>query len=199
MIDEELQREPGSRRTQVLGHAGIATSSWYRVPRAESKRPGPQPHSYSALEAIHGLARAREEAERLCGPLQQEPHLVTDNGSSFIAKRFQSYLEGSFRQVRIQYRTPQQLGLLERFHQTLKSEEVYWRLYESPQHARECLAEFRARYNQVRPHWALVPAEGGDPYVPHEVYVDQRAIGIPRWQAWAVAAKAKLQDQIEAA
>lgn len=313
MIDEELQREPGSRRTQVLGHAGIATSSWYRVPRAESKRPGPQPqvvpdevltavvematanpwygyqriavmcrraghavtnrqayrvmkdhrllqrkrtdkaevyqsarllellptgrnqlwqmdvtyihlpghgwwyavtvidyysryllacyltHSYSALEAIHGLARAREEAERLCGPLQQEPHLVTDNGSSFIAKRFQSYLEGSFRQVRIQYRTPQQLGLLERFHQTLKSEEVYWRLYESPQHARECLAEFRARYNQVRPHWALVPAEGGDPYVPHEVYVDQRAIGIPRWQTWAVAAKAKLQDQIEAA
>ncbi len=313
MIDEELQREPGSRRTQVLRYVGIATSSWYRLPSEQPKRPGPKPqavpaevvtavvamattnpwygykriavmcrraghavtnrqayrvmkdhrllqrkrtaeaevyqsarlfellptgpnqlwqmdvtyihlpgygwwyavtvidyysryllacyltHSYSALEATHGLARAREEAERLGGPLQQEPHLVTDNGSSFIAKRFQSYLKGSFRQVRIQYRTPQQLGLLERFHQTLKNEEVYWRLYESPQHARACLAEFRERYNQRRPHWALVPEEGGDPYVPQEVYVDGRAIGIPRWQAWAVAAKGKLQAQIEAA
>ena len=34
--------------------------------------------------------------------------------------------------VRIRYRTPTQLGLLERFHRTLKSEEVYWRMYDSP-------------------------------------------------------------------
>ena len=313
MIDATLQAAPDCRRTQVLGHAGIATSSWYRRSSAERKRPGPQPqpvpdeiltavtkmatthpwygykriavmcrragqavsnrqayrvmkeegllqrkrareaevyqsarlfellptgpnqlwqmdvtyihlpgygwwyavtvidyysryllacyltNSYSAIEATHGLRRAREEAERLCGPLTHEPHLVTDNGSSFIAKRFQAYLKGSFRQVRIQYRTPQQLGLLERFHQTLKTEEVYWRLYDSPQHARECLAEFRERYNTVRPHWALVPEEGGDPYVPQEVYTQQRAIGIPRWQRWAVAAREKLEELIEAA
>jgi hypothetical protein len=30
-----------------------------------------------------------------------------------------------FQHVRIQYRTPQQLKVLERFHSTLKSEEVY--------------------------------------------------------------------------
>ncbi len=29
---------------------------------------------------------------------------------------------------------------------------------------------FRTRYNEERPHWALVPAGGGDPLVPAEVY-----------------------------
>jgi len=28
-------------------------------------------------------------------------------------------------------------------------------MYDNPQHARECLEEFRGRYNMVRPHWAL--------------------------------------------
>lgn len=64
--------------------------------------------------------------------------------------------------MRIAYRTPTQLGLLERFHRTLKQEEVYWRLYDSPGEARTCLAEFHARYNIRRPHWALIPEGGGD-------------------------------------
>jgi len=313
VIDQQLQSVPTCRRTQVLGYLGIATSSWYRQPSQERKRPGPPPQqvpdevltvvvematsnpwygykriavmcrraghavtnrqayrvmkdhgllqrkqsrkaevyqaarlfellptgpnqlwqmdvtyvhlpsygwwyavtvidyysryllacyltsSYSAIEATHGLRMAQAEAERRCGPLEQTPYLVTDNGSSFIAKRFQAFVKESFQQVRIQYRTPQQLGLLERFHQTLKNEEVYWRMYESPQHARECLAEFRERYNEVRPHWALVPEEGGDPYVPAEVYTGEKTIGIPRWQAWAQAARQKLEELIEAA
>ena len=101
--------------------------------------------------------------------------------------------------MRIQYRTPQQLGLLERFHATLKTAEVYWRLYDHPQHACECLAEFRARYNERRPHWALVPQEGGDPLVPSEVYAGGRAIEIPRWQTWARAARDKLNKMMEEA
>lgn len=155
-------------------------------------------NSCSAAEATHALRLAREEAERIHGPLSERVHLVTDNGSSFIARRFQAFAKESFQQVRIQYRTPQQLGLLERFHATLKREEVYWRLYDSPQHARECLAEFRERYNQVRPHWALVPEEGGDPYVPAEVYAGDRPIQIPRWQQWARAAQQKLQEMLAA-
>src|SRR5690606_36515462 len=43
-----------------------------------------------------------------------------------------------------------------------QEEEVYWRLYENPGHARQCLAEFRDRYNELRPHWALQPEAGGD-------------------------------------
>ncbi len=150
--------------------------------------------SYSAVEVTYGLKLARQEAERLCGPLAKPPFLVTDNGSSFIAKRFTDFIRDQYSHVRIAYRTPTQLGLLERFHRTLKEEEVYWRLYDHPQHARECLGEFQERYNQRRPHWALVPETGGDPWVPAEVYVEGKPTGIPKWQSWAKGAKQKLDE-----
>ena len=153
--------------------------------------------SYSALEVAQGLKLARAEAERVHGPLSKRPFLVTDNGPSFVARRFRDFVHEPYSHVRIRYRTPQQLGLLERFHETLKVEEVHWRLYEDPEHARRCLAEFRARYNTSRPHWALVPEGGGDPLVPAEVYVGGRAIAIPRWQDWARAARAKLDALLD--
>ena len=137
-----------------------------------------------------------QEAERIHGPLKEPPFVVTDNGPSFIARKFAKYLEGDFQHVRIRYRTPQQLGLLERFHRTLKDEEVYWRIYDSPWHARECLAEFRSRYNAVRPHWALAPEAGGDPLTPEDVYVRGATITIPKWQGWAKGAKEKLDRML---
>ncbi len=154
--------------------------------------------SYCASEAIAALRQAQAEAERLCGPLTKPPFLVTDNGPSFIARRFGDYVKELYAHVRIQYRTPTQLGLLERFHQTLKDEEIYWRLYDNPRHARECLEEFRQRYNGRRPHWALVPPEGGDPVTPYDVFVNGAAVAIPKWQSWARSAKARL-DQMMAA
>jgi len=72
--------------------------------------------SYCAAEAVAALALARAEAERLHGPLERRPFLVTDNGTSFKAKRFVVHLAGAYAHVRIAYRTPTQLGLLERFH-----------------------------------------------------------------------------------
>jgi putative transposase len=155
--------------------------------------------SYSAVETSYALKLAREEAERISGPLTKPPFLVTDNGPSFMARRFAAFVRDQYSHVRIRYRTPQQLGLLERFHATLKTEEVYWRLYEHPQHCRACLAEFRERYNNLRPHWALVPEAGGDPLVPAEVYASGRRIQIPRWQTWARAAQAKLEEMRQTA
>ena len=78
--------------------------------------------SYSAAEAVRALSIARGEAERLCGRLTKRPFLVTDNGPSFVARRFGAYVRDGFEHVRIRYRTPTQLGLLERFHRTLKEE-----------------------------------------------------------------------------
>jgi putative transposase len=153
-------------------------------------------NSYSAIEVSQALAEARREAERLHGPLAKPPFLVTDNGPSFLARRFAGFIKGCYQHVRIAYRTPQQLGLLERFHQTLKTEEVYWRLYTDPSHARECLAEFRERYNRLRPHWALRPDSGGDPLVPAEVYAEGQAVQLPRWQQWAKEAKEKLDEMM---
>ena len=139
---------------------------------------------------------ARREAERLCGPLEHIPFLVTDNGPTFIAKRFYEHIEDLYCHVRIQYRTPTQLGLLERFNRTLKEEEVYWRLYDNPAYGRVCLEEFRRRYNTIRPHWALTLPHGGNPMTPHDVYVEGEAIAIPKWQGWAKAAKAKLDKMM---
>jgi len=78
----------------------------------------------------------------------------------------------------------------------VKEEEIYWRLYDRPAHCRECLEEFRERYNRRRPHWALIPESGGDPLVPQEVYRGDRKIRIPRWQGWAKGAKEKLDRML---
>ena len=153
--------------------------------------------SYSAPEVSAAIELAIKEAERLHGPMEKTPFLVTDNGSCFLARRFQSAIKEKFQHVRTRYRTPQQLGLLERFHQTLKREEVYWQLYDNPQDAREKLDAFRQRYNDVRPHWALEPAGGGDVLTPKDVYVDGGQITLPRWQGWAKAAKDKLDESMQ--
>lgn len=150
--------------------------------------------SYRASDVNLALDVARAEAERCHGPLEKTPFLVTDNGSSFLARAFRDHIEGDYSHVRIQYRTPTQLGLLERFHQTLKTEEVYWKLYANPGEARKSLKIFRQRYNEVRPHWALVPPEGGDPMTPADVYIHGVAVGLPKWQGWAKAARKKLAE-----
>jgi hypothetical protein len=86
----------------------------------------------------------------------------------------------AFSQVRIADRTPTQLGLLERFHETLKYEEVYWHLYDDPADGRRKLADFHERYNGARPPWALVAANPaaapGRILTPHEVYVKTLAL-----------------------
>lgn len=155
--------------------------------------------SYRAIDCCEALRAAKMEAESLHGKLTTPVFLVTDNGSSFLARRFAEYLkDDDFTHVRIQYRTPQQLGLLERFHQTLKKEEVYWNIYESPAQARESLAAFRERYNTYRPHWALIPEKGGDAMTPYDVYVNGKTTQIPKWQGWAKAAKKKIDAEISA-
>ena len=152
--------------------------------------------SYRAQDITAALEAARSEADRLHGPLTKTPFLVTDNGSSFLARHFRTHIDGKYSHVRTQSRTPTQRGLLERFHQTLKTEEVYWHLYQSPAEARESLAIFRRRYNDVRPHWALVPIEGGDPLTPADVYVARRKVQLPKWQGWAKAAPEKLEQMV---
>ena len=153
--------------------------------------------SYRATDVNATLNAARAEAERLNGPLAKSPFLVTDNGSIFLARAYRRHIDGDYSHVRIGYRTPAQLGLLERFHQTLNTDQVYWKLYASPGEARESLDVFRRRYNEVRPHWALVPPEGGDPITPADVYVHRQAIGLPTWQGWGKAARQKLNAIVE--
>ena len=46
------------------------------------------------------------------------------------------------------------------------------------------------------PHWSLIPQAGGDPMTPYDVYVEGKTIRIPKWQGWAKAAKAKLDEMM---
>lgn len=149
--------------------------------------------SFDAATLIVGIDKARAEAERLHGRLVRRPTLVTDNGSSFLSRRFRGHIAENLDHVRTRYRTPEQLGLLERFHQTLKAEEVHWQLYACPSEARDKLEAFRQRYNEIRPHWALRPQSALDPVTPAEVYRDGRAVELPAWQGWAKVAKEKLE------
>lgn len=82
---------------------------------------------------------------------------------------YQAHIDRQYSHVRIQYRKPTQLALLGRFHQTLKTEEVYWQLQHSPGEGRTSLEVFRRRYNDVRRHWAAVPTGGGGPVTPTDV------------------------------
>jgi transposase InsO family protein len=154
-------------------------------------------HSYAAAQAVEALRQAVAEATRIHGPPVRPVFLVTDNGTSFVARRFRAALDdvriagtglSAFSQVRIGYRMPTQLGLLERFHETLKREEVYWNLYADPRDARQKLEIFHERYNQARPHWALVAAEPQAApariLTPHEVYVQGCKVNPPKWSRW---------------
>ena len=75
---------------------------------------------HMAAEVNRALDMARTEAQRLHGESEKLPLLVTDDGLSFMAGRFQEYIREFFRYLRIAYRTPTQLSLLKRFDQTLK-------------------------------------------------------------------------------
>lgn len=153
--------------------------------------------SYSALDCTTALNLALDEAERITGRRPGNVTVVTDNGSSFLARRFRQFLKDyGFDHARIQYRTPSQLGLLERLHKILKHEEVYWQVYESPDHARQSLQQFRQRYNHIRPHWALQPENGGDPVTPYEVYTGKVICKIPKWQGWAKEAKKIIDEEL---
>ena len=99
---------------------------------------------------------------------------------------------------RIKPHCPEENGLIERSNRTLcealEGEELtdLWQ-------ARDVVARIVRWYNQRRPHGDLRPTEGGDPLVPAEVYAGGRTIEIPRWQSWARAAQAKLEELLNAA
>jgi putative transposase len=153
--------------------------------------------SYRAADCCEALELARGRAEMIHGSIPGRINLVTDNGSSFLARRFKKMLkEKGFDHYRIQYRTPQQLGLLERFHQNLKRAEIYWNLYKNPAEAKVSLEKYRHKYNTYRPHWSLKPKAGGDEVTPERVYNGEVEIVIPKCQGWAREAESKLAEQL---
>jgi hypothetical protein len=107
--------------------------------------------------------------------------VVTVYALSFVVRQFGDFVCDLYCHARIHDRTAPRFGLLKRLHQTLKIADVYWSLYANPHHARARLADFRVRFNTVRPRRALVAKERGDALVPAEMYAGGHVIQIPRW------------------
>jgi len=135
--------------------------------------------SYRAAERVRAMQLALEEGQKLHGELPaNQVRLVTDNGSSFTARVFQEFLGRVkvFRHVRVSYRSPELIGLIERLHRTLKEEHLWPAVYETDLQAREELAGYVEFYNQRRVHQAL------EYCTPVEVY---RGDARPGPRAWA--------------
>jgi transposase InsO family protein len=84
------------------------------------------------------------------------PRIISDNGSQFISKNFKEYIRQSeYTHVRTSVAYPQSNGKLERFHGTIKSEEVRKQSYLSIEDAREHISNYINHYNTERLHSSI--------------------------------------------
>ena len=84
------------------------------------------------------------------------PRIISDNGPQFISKDFKEFIRLSgFKHVRTRPYYPQSNGKLERFHGTIKSEEIRRRSYISLTDARRRIAEYIHHYNTKRLNSAI--------------------------------------------
>jgi len=95
------------------------------------------------------------ESRRLRGQEPKEVILVSDNGPQFTSRRFQRWIKAGdnpFRHVRGRSHHPQTTGMEERYHQSLKYEEIWRNDYDDPVQARQKVEQYRLHYAYQRPH-----------------------------------------------
>jgi transposase InsO family protein len=96
------------------------------------------------------IERAREKFPNL------NPRLINDNGPQFISKEFKEYIRTcQLEQVFTSPFHPQSNGKLERFHRTIKTEEIRKNSYLSLQDARIKIEQYILYYNTIRLHSAI--------------------------------------------
>ena len=99
--------------------------------------------------------------------------IVSDNGSCYRGKDFQTLFTGSdplLRHIRTRIKSPQTNGVIERFFETLKYEHLF-RGYIGDGDALDMEAHrFRIIYNTIRPHQALADR------TPKQAYLDTKSL-----------------------
>jgi putative transposase len=111
---------------------------------------------HDAHTLISACNDALAEAQRLGLEIPEKIKLLTDNGPAMISKRFARYITQSpFVHLRTGNHHPETNGSIERFHQTLKYEEVWGAMYDNPLVAKERIEKFRCFYNFERIHQTL--------------------------------------------
>ncbi len=105
-----------------------------------------------ALEAVEQAVRERlAEGGRATGLT-----LTTDNGTQFTSARFvETLARQGLTHRRTAYHHPEGNGYIERFHRSLKEEEVWLHEYRSLEEARAGIGRYLWEYNHDRPHRGL--------------------------------------------
>ncbi len=97
--------------------------------------------------------------------------LTTDNGTQFTSSRFLETLGRlGVTHRRTAYHHPEGNSYIERFHRSLKEEEVWTAEYRSLEEARTSIARWIEEYNYDRPH------RGVENRTPHEVFLAFTAV-----------------------
>jgi len=92
--------------------------------------------------------------------------LTTDNGTQFTSTRFMETLARlGITHRRTAYHHPEGNSYIERFHRSLKEEEVWTAEYRSLEEARDSIARWIEEYNHDRPH------RGVENRTPHEAFL----------------------------
>ena len=105
-----------------------------------------------ALAAIEGAVLERLPAGSRGAGLT----LTTDNGSQFTSTRFlETLAELGITHRRTAYHHPEGNSYIERFHRSLKEEEVWVSEYRSLEEARASIERYLWEYNHDRPHQSL--------------------------------------------
>jgi putative transposase len=82
--------------------------------------------------------------------------LNTDNGTQFTSTRFLKALARlGITHRRTAFNHPEGNGMIERFHRSLKEEEIWLNEYRSMEEAKESIGRWIEEYNHDRPHQAL--------------------------------------------
>lgn len=110
----------------------------------------------TCAEATEAMRRALAEAYRRHDSLPEEVELVSDNGPCFRANRFKLEAKGlGFKHIYITVAHPQSNGRIERWHRTLKYNELLLNDYQDILEAEMSIRAFLTYYNEDRPHSAV--------------------------------------------
>lgn len=110
------------------------------------------------------IEKAVDETGMLKVPVRQRVKLLSDNGSGFVAKPFNAYLQAiGVHHIYAQRNHPQTNGKIERLNRTAK-EKLTLVLYTSPAELQEALDGFRHWYNHEHYHEAIGNLHPADVY-----------------------------------
>lgn len=108
--------------------------------------------SEEAIDAVEQSVLARLPR----GSREAELTLTTDNGTQFTSTRYMETLSRlGITHRRTAYHHPEGNSYIERFHRSLKEEEVWVHEYRSMEEARASIANWIEEYNHERPHQSL--------------------------------------------